>query len=167
MLSIIGLRAGRLRLCIALISAFGSILIGQSPPSFPALMGQTRYAKHKPPRLQRKDRSLLKHLSRAYSKQINLLRGDPLNHIPHQMHLIWIGPKAFPQESVDNVQAFRDVHPDWTMNFWTDSEDRPLPILGMIRRLVTEEYFQPVIDLYSVGGVGKIYAWTPLVESAG
>ena len=138
------------RLGIALFIALAPNAAGlSSPPTFAALQGQTRYAKRKTPHLQHKDRSLLKRLSRAYSSNIKLLKGEPLNHIPHQMHLIWIGPKTFPQESVANVQAFRDVHPDWTMNFWTDSEDRPLPIQGMVRRLVTEEYFQPVMDLYA------------------
>ena len=135
-------------LCTALLVALTPCLAKQQL-SFSTLMGQTCLAKRRCPRLSAQDRSLLKQLSGAYAKQIRFLRGAPINHIPHQIHLIWIGPKPFPQESIPNVQSFKDRQSGWTMNFWTDSEDRPLPIPGMVRRLVTEDYFQPIMDLYA------------------
>jgi hypothetical protein len=137
-------------LLIAFLVVFAPVFAGHSSPlSFATLMGKTSQAKHKPRHLPRKDRSLFRRLERSYENNIKFLTGAPLNHIPHTMHLIWIGPKPFPEESIPNVQSFRDHHPEWTMNFWTDSPDRPMPIPGMVQRLVTNEYFQAVMDLYT------------------
>ena len=134
----------------ALLVVFAPSFAKQSSPmTFDTLMGKTSQAKHKPPHLPRKDRSLFKRLSQSYTENMKSLNEAPLNHIPHQMHVIWIGPKPFPQESVANVQSFRDHHPDWTMNFWTDSVDRQAPIPDMVLRLVSEEYFQEIMDLYT------------------
>jgi mannosyltransferase OCH1-like enzyme len=116
---------------------------------FNVLMGDCRQAKFKTPDLRPEDRADLKVLSKAYNKNIHLLKGKPLHSIPHQMHLIWIGPRPFPEESIENVRSFRKYHPDWIMNFWTDSPDRQTPIPGMVRRLVTNEYFLPIFDLYT------------------
>lgn len=123
---------------------------GEAQLPFPVLMGRTRQAKRKPTHLQKKDVVELKRLTRQYKRSITLLDKEPIYHIPHQIHFIWIGPKPFPEDSIKNVQAFQTFHPDWIMNFWTDSEDRPLPIPGLVRRLVTEEYFEPIMDLYRV-----------------
>ena len=136
-------------LCSLLLLALAPCLAKQPLP-FVTLIGQTKHAKHGSVHVSGKDRSLLKKLSHSYARQIRHLHGVPINHIPHQIHLIWIGPKPFPQRSIPNVQSFKDHHPGWTVNFWTDSEDRPLPIPGIVRRLVTEEYFQPIMDLYAV-----------------
>ncbi len=120
-----------------------------SKPLFVKLMGDCKQGRHRPRHLRAKDRSFLKLFSRAYDKNMSFLKKEPLNHIPHQMHLIWIGPRPFPAESVDNVRSFRTHHPDWVMNFWTDNPDREPPIPGMVKRLVTNEYFLPVLDLYT------------------
>lgn len=50
--------------------------------------------------------------------------------IPKIIHFIWIGPRSFPRESVENVRTWMAKHPDWTVKFWTD-RDRPLPVPGM------------------------------------
>ena len=39
---------------------------------------------------------------------------------------MWVGPKAFPRESIENVRSWIGYHPDWKVKFWTDRE-RPLP----------------------------------------
>ncbi len=46
--------------------------------------------------------------------------------IPKIIHFIWIGPKPFPRESVENIRTWIGKHPDWIFKFWTD-RDRPLP----------------------------------------
>ena len=70
--------------------------------------------------------------------------------IPRVLHFIWIGPKPFPKESIANLKAWQKLHPDWTMKFWTDSKERPLPIKGMQRHLIDElhfSYLQPFLAL--------------------
>lgn len=50
--------------------------------------------------------------------------------IPKVIHIIWLGPKAFPPESVENIRSWIAHHPDWTFKFWTDRERFP-PCNGM------------------------------------
>jgi hypothetical protein len=114
---------------------------------FEILMGDCKQARSRPRHLRQADRDDLRVLGEAYDKNIVFLEKEPLYHIPHQMHLIWIGPRPFPEESIENVRSFQKYHPGWIMNFWTDSPDRPTPIPGMKKRLVTDEYFLPVLDL--------------------
>ncbi len=57
--------------------------------------------------------------------------------IPHVIHFIWVGPKPFPRESVDNVRSWMGKHPGWVFKFWTDRQ-RPLPCPGMELHLIQE-----------------------------
>ncbi len=56
-------------------------------------------------------------------------------HIPKVVHFIWLGPRPFPLESVENVRTWMAKNPDWTFCFWTD-QARPLPCPGMQLRWV-------------------------------
>jgi len=55
--------------------------------------------------------------------------------IPKIAHFIWIGPRPFPRESVENVRTWMAKNSDWTFYFWTDRE-RPLPVPGMQVRMI-------------------------------
>jgi hypothetical protein len=57
--------------------------------------------------------------------------------IPRVLHFIWIGPKPFPRESVENIRSWIAKNPDWTVLFWTDRE-RPLPHPAMQLRLLKD-----------------------------
>jgi mannosyltransferase OCH1-like enzyme len=50
--------------------------------------------------------------------------------IPHTVHFIWLGPKPFPPQSVENVRSWMAKNPTWRVKFWTD-RDRPLPCSRM------------------------------------
>lgn len=67
--------------------------------------------------------------------------------IPHKIHFIWIGPKSFPRESVENVRTWMAKHPDWTFCFWTDRA-RPLPCPGMQMRLIKDLEFLQLKECY-------------------
>ncbi|NGX50530.1 MAG: Subversion of eukaryotic traffic protein A [Chlamydiae bacterium] len=62
-----------------------------------------------------------------YKHQFN---SNPSFKIPKSVHIIWIGPKSFPSDSVENIRTWMAHHPDWTFNFWTDRK-RPAPCNGM------------------------------------
>lgn len=68
-------------------------------------------------------------------------------HVPKVIHFIWIGPRAFPRESVENVRTWMAKHPDWIVNFWTDRQ-RPLPCPGMRLRMVQELEFLKLRDCF-------------------
>ncbi len=60
--------------------------------------------------------------------------------VPKVLHFIWLGPKPFPRESVENVRSWMAKHPSWTVKFWTDKE-RPLPCPGMELKFVRDVKF--------------------------
>jgi len=50
--------------------------------------------------------------------------------IPPIFHLIWLGPKPFPPESVENLRSWIAYHPQWKFKFWTDRSREP-PCTGI------------------------------------
>src|SRR5690348_10912675 len=42
--------------------------------------------------------------------------------IPPVIHFIWLGPKHFPPESVENVRSWIAHNPEWTVKLWTDRD---------------------------------------------
>jgi len=69
----------------------------------------------------------LEFFKKVYETNISALKkpSETLK-IPKVIHFIWLGPKPFPRESIENVRNWIAHHPDWTIKFWTD-RDRPLP----------------------------------------
>lgn len=67
--------------------------------------------------------------------------------IPKVIHFIWIGPKPFPRESIENVRTWVAHHPDWTMKFWTDRE-RPLPHPSMQKVMIQNFKFLELGKFY-------------------
>jgi hypothetical protein len=59
---------------------------------------------------------------------------------PSVVHFIWLGPRPFPPESVENVRSWIAAHPAWTVKFWTD-RDRDPPCEGMEKHLVKDFQF--------------------------
>jgi hypothetical protein len=60
--------------------------------------------------------------------------------IPAVIHFIWLGPRSFPPESVENVRTWIEKNPGWTVKFWTD-RDREPPCEGMEKILVKDFSF--------------------------
>lgn len=71
-----------------------------------------------------------------------------LSRIPKVVHFIWVGPKPFPRESVENVRSWIARHPDWVFKFWTD-RDRPLPHKQMQKCMIQDLKFQKLADCYA------------------
>ena len=67
--------------------------------------------------------------------------------IPKAVHFIWIGPKQFPRESVQNVRTWMANNPDWTFYFWTD-RPRPTPVPGMQTRMIQGLNFLKLRDCF-------------------
>ncbi len=66
-----------------------------------------------------------------YKKNKDLqFTSSPIFKIPKKIHVIWLGPKPFPSQSVENMRSWMAHHPDWTFKFWTDRK-RPPPCKRM------------------------------------
>ncbi len=93
----------------------------------------------------------LEHLSfykRIYDAKRGLLDTVGEVRIPKVVHFIWIGPRQFPRESVENVRTWMAKNPDWTFNFWTDRL-RPLPCPGMRLRMIRDLQFLKLQDCFA------------------
>ncbi len=70
------------------------------------------------------------------------------DRVPKVVHFIWIGPRPFPRESVENVRTWMAKNPDWTFYFWTD-RSRPVPVPGMQTRMVQDLNFLKLKECFS------------------
>jgi hypothetical protein len=90
----------------------------------------------------------LKFFKTVYEKNIPLLQmKSSMLHVPKVLHFIWIGPRPFPRESVENVRSWVAKHPDWTIKFWTD-RDRPVPHKQMQVVRIQDFTFLHLYDCY-------------------
>jgi mannosyltransferase OCH1-like enzyme len=77
------------------------------------------------------DKEALASFHKLYTKNYERqFTQDQPYKIPKVIHFIWLGPRSFPAESVENVRTWMAQNPDWRVKFWTDRK-RPLPCNGM------------------------------------
>lgn len=120
------------------------------PYSFDTLLFGDKKETLKKESLDAQDQQLVRDLTQDFQSSLhNLSLEHETYRIPKKLHWIWIGPKPFPETSIHNVQTWKKHHPDWELHFWTDSKTAPLPVKGMIRRLVPAYDFSPLSDLFS------------------
>jgi hypothetical protein len=85
------------------------------------------------------DMEALNRYRQLYERQKSLRHLAPTGvKIPHVVHFIWLGPRAFPGTSVENVRTWMAQNPDWTFKFWTDRPRDP-PCHGM-ETILIEKY---------------------------
>lgn len=90
----------------------------------------------------------LNYFKAVYERNIPFLQmKSTMLHVPKVIHFIWIGPKPFPRESIENVRSWVAKHPDWKIKFWTD-RDRPLPHKQMELARVQDLKFLHLHDCY-------------------
>lgn len=90
--------------------------------------------------------------------------------IPKTFHLIWLGPDHFPEQSLEKVEKWIALHPDWTSKFWTDL-DRKSPHPKMEKQLIGEFPFEflknEFYDSVNFGEKAKILAFEILFKEGG
>lgn len=96
------------------------------------------------------DEAMLDLLESDYTKKAPLLLSPQNAKIPKIVHFIWLGPKPFPLESIVNVRSWQQYNPSWQLYFWTDSPDRPCPVEGMIKHLVSDYDFKTMAPLLAL-----------------
>lgn len=69
--------------------------------------------------------------------------------IPPVIHFIWLGPRPFPPESVENVRSWIAMNPGWKVKFWTDRVREP-PCEGMEVVLVENFSFLKLRKCYEM-----------------
>ena len=96
----------------------------------------------------KEDKENLSFFKSLYDKNSPLMaQVSNQTHVPKVLHFIWVGPKPFPMESIDNVRSWIAKHPDWKVKFWTD-HTRPLPHEKMELCLVQDFHFLKLADCY-------------------
>jgi hypothetical protein len=122
-------------LCIGNVLA--DIPIGDE--EFDDLMGKETRHWHYVTQVQ--DEALLKYsMALYYKNRLAQFRQEGLFKIPPVIHFIWLGPRPFPPQSVENVRTWMTQNPGWKVKFWTD-RDREPPCEGMEKVLVKDFHF--------------------------
>ncbi len=79
--------------------------------------------------------------------KVQLLAEKKMNKIPKVVHFIWLGPRPFPPDSVENIRTWLAHNPEWTVKFWTD-RDRALPCKGLQKVFVKDFTFSRLEKCY-------------------
>lgn len=134
--------------------------------SFEALMGKDSSAwKHI---ITPEDHKKLLFYKALYEQNKNKM-GD--QKIPYVFHIIWLGPETFPKASINNLKKWQQLHPHWLFKFWTDHEDREVPLKGMQKHLVTDKTLPQLLKQYDLaenfGEKAKILSYELLFQEGG
>jgi hypothetical protein len=114
---------------------------------FDLLMGKN--TKHWSHVAQPVDLQAMSRFKELYEKKKELRHLKAPAKIPHVVHFIWLGPRAFPGESVENVRTWMAKNPNWTFKFWTDRE-RDAPCHGMETILIKKYPFSLLSRCYEL-----------------
>lgn len=95
--------------------------------------------------LTQEDRGNWEFFKTLYEKNASPLSGK--ERIPKILHLIWLGPKNFPESSLKNMRKWLEKHSDWTLQLWTD-QPRSLPFSRMQQKFVKDFHFEFLEDCY-------------------
>jgi hypothetical protein len=122
-----------------LLVAVNLVVYGQELDDFEGLMGkETAHWKHI---TEVRDLNMLGFAHDLYEKnKMAQYTQKGRYKIPAVIHFIWLGPRPFPPESVENVRTWIEKNPGWIVKFWTD-RDRELPCEGMEKVLVEDFHF--------------------------
>lgn len=121
------------------LAIINTSLCAQETDQFMQWMGKE--SEHWQHVVKTEDIHFLQKCQKIYEKNIPLLTQTTSKEtIPHIIHFIWLGPRPFPPESVENVRTWMAHHPDWEVKFWTD-RDRDPPCKGMQKILVNSFAF--------------------------
>ncbi len=106
-----------------------SFLFAKEESEFDILMGKE--TKHWDFVAQESDILFLSSAKEVFEKHkaVQFTQEGPYK-IPPVIHFIWLGPKPFPPQSVDNVRTWIARNPGWRVKFWTDRK-REVPCAGM------------------------------------
>jgi hypothetical protein len=98
---------------------------------------------------QPKDRMTLEFVKSLYEKNKHFQFSTESDFkIPPIVHFIWLGPKPFPSQSVENVRTWMAKNPNWEVKFWTDRQREP-PCNGMKMILVDDFAFTKLGRCYA------------------
>jgi hypothetical protein len=131
---------------IAILLCLATFVYSAEKDDFDLLMGKN--SSHWSHVKQTVDLEALTRYKKIYERQQGLrhLKSSSIK-IPKIVHFIWLGPRSFPGESVQNVRTWMAQNPDWTFKFWTDRPRDP-PCHGM-EMIVMKNYPFP--------GLGRCY----------
>ena len=95
-----------------------------------------------------KDLSFIDSLKSLYDQNKHAQFATPReNKIPKVVHCIWLGPRPFPQASVENMRTWVAHHPDWKFKFWTDRK-RLAPCQRFEVELIKDSHFSRLKQYY-------------------
>lgn len=77
--------------------------------------------------------------------------------LPKKLHFVWLGGEK-PTEAKENIQAFRQAHPEWEVHVWTDKpDDLSDDLSGMYERAELWCQRADIVRLWVLWKYGGIY----------
>lgn len=94
------------------------------------------------------DHAHLDSFEKTYNRVLDQLK-QPTHQprISRIIHFIWLGPKNFPLQSIENIRHWKQFHPNYEFKFWTD-RPRMAPISGMNICYVDAFHFESLKPYY-------------------
>lgn len=99
--------------------------------------------------LPEKDLKNFYYFKEVFDKNYKNSAFTPVSKIPKTFHWIWIGPKAFPHDSISKLKSWMKNHPGYVFKFWSDKNTKAPDITNL------EHYF---IEDIALGNLNTVYA---------
>lgn len=109
---------------------------------FAKLMGRTKCWKYLK---TKEDRELLQLFKTSYEKRLRVPGEAVL--IPEIIHLIWLGPRNYPEDSVKKLNSWVTHHPKWKIKLWTD-RPRNINVPGVEISIIDASFLGENRDLF-------------------
>lgn len=132
----------------SLVVGAGLLADGGQPGFYDLMGGGAYYGKWIHSAEEKKNFELFQE---SYEKNRN--ESTPLSEdkqIPRKFHVVWLGPKDYPESSMSNLYRLIQMHPNWQFIFWSDRE-RKIPFSEVEVRILTDKLLGSYIDLYYSG----------------
>ena len=106
----------------------------------------------------------------AFFESLCKNRTKPLNEIPQVLHVVWLGPKIFPAQSLSCLRSWMSCHPGWQLKFWTDQRYCP-PFSSMqvcpLENFPLQEYANLYYSAQSIDERSLILKYAILLDQGG
>ncbi len=105
------------------------------------------------------DLAHLKEFEDLFNRQIELSSENEVQ-IPEIIHVVWLGPKDFPEKSKQNLKSWEKFHPRWKVLFW-NNETVDTELLGPYKKLydATDNFGEKsdIVRLIVLDKMGGLY----------
>jgi hypothetical protein len=114
------------------------------------------------------DEEDLRTISCVYAQGIRAPAG--FQRVPKLIHFIWLGSRTISENSLANIQSWKNLHPGWKIRLWTDNSALA-SVPGTDMHMLSEIDFGPLKDFFETsdnfGEKADLLRYTLLYQQGG